>query len=238
MEPIIYAKRRVVINGGHSDDPDTPQIDEPGAVVEGIVEAEINMAIRDELVPLLRGAGFEVFAVPDELRLRPSIDWANKQVKYLNDGFDLSLHFNSSRNTSVRGTEVYYYKDDKTSREMAAILSRNVAKALGTIDRGAKSDTTTRFKRLGWIRNTNGWAILLEVEYMSSIEGMRAVRAPGMYRKIAEAIVASMKEIYGIEEEPEPEISGTETMMERLMKELAKLLKAFELWKGRNVQPT
>ena len=69
----------------------------------------------------------------------------NKRWKMANDwGADLSLsiHLNSSDTKSVRGTEVYYWKD--SDKGLAAAISKSLSKGLGITNRGAKKHAFAR----------------------------------------------------------------------------------------------
>lgn len=183
----LKAKQIIKLNAGHS-------LDQAGAVTTIFSELEETIKIRDLCIPLLIDAGFVVQKVPDNLRLVGSINWVNKRSTNINSGLSLAIHFNASSNSSIKGTEVYYYGQDKKSAEMASILSRNISTHAGTKNRGRRSDTVARFNRLAWIRDTKTWSLLIEVEYLSNRDAMRALD----YNKVAEGIVSGLMEIYGI----------------------------------------
>lgn len=234
---IIKANKVIYINAGHNDDPDTPYFDDPGAVVGPLFEGRETMLIRDECVPLLKDAGFEVKAVPDNLNLRKSIDWVNLYARDINDGLALSIHFNYAADPSAKGVETYYYKQDQTSKRIAEVLAAAISQYAGNSNRGAKSDITTRFGQLGWIRQTNCWSVLAEIEFLSNPEAMERLKRPGGYKLAAEGIVAGIREIYGIEQVSSPEpapapprnepvsLSWIEKELKRLQEWLDKILK-------------
>ena len=145
-------KKIVYINSGHSDL-------EPGAISIHGTERDLNIMVTDELIPLLERQGFKVEYVPDNLKLRPSIKWINDRTSYINDGLALAIHFNKG---GGRGAETYRYGNNKTSNSIAKKLLSKYCKTTGLKNRGVKSDTTTRYKRLAFIRDTNIWSTLHE----------------------------------------------------------------------------
>ena len=67
-------KKTIYLNAGHSDK-------ETGALSKYGVERDINIAIRDVLIPELKRQGFKVEVIPDNLNLRESIAWEVKKTK-------------------------------------------------------------------------------------------------------------------------------------------------------------
>ncbi len=190
-------KKRIILNAGHWDDPDTPHVDDPGASGPGIIEAIEVIKIRDRMIPLLQKAGFEVLAVPDHINLRESIAWANGKAPNLNDGLAVDIHMNYLSNKSVRGSEAFYGRS-KTSQDMAIALSTNVSNELEIPNRGAKSDTETAIGELGWIRKTSMWASLIEICFLTNAEDMEILRGIRGYDKAALGVVNGICEIFGI----------------------------------------
>lgn len=183
-------KKTIILNAGHFGN-------DSGAVSGAYVERDLCIAVRNEVAPLLEACGFSVIQVPDNLDLRKSIDYANTKVKAINDGLCLDIHFNSSSDKKAKGTEAYY-GDSETSKKIATILSRSVAAAVGTVDRGAKPDTESHAGSLGWIRQTKSWATLVEVGFISNAGDMNLIANSAGYKKAAEGIVRAICEMYGV----------------------------------------
>ncbi len=156
-----YMKKIIYLNAGHS----TVQ---PGVEIKGYkykTESELNMAIRDALLPELIANGFEVKLVPDKLDLTGSYKWVNSFAKKVNDGLALSIHNNCC---GGKGAESFYYKWNFFSKGMAKKLINAYCIETGRQNRGAKSDTTVGYGRLGWIRSTNCWALLIETGFVDN----------------------------------------------------------------------
>ena len=77
-------------------------------------------------------------------------------------GVNLSIHFNAFPDPNAHGTECYSYKNDKVGQPLAVKMSADVAKVLGTTNRGQKtaplyvidrSIDTTLLLEVGFITN-------------------------------------------------------------------------------------
>ena len=179
-------KKIIYLNSGHSHL-------EQGALSLYGVERDLNIAVTDELIPLLEKQGFKVEYIPDKHKLKPSIKWVNNKTSDIDDGLALSVHFNKS---GGKGAEAYYYSYNRKSKAIATKLIEAYCKETGLKNRGAKSDSTTRYKQLGWIRKTNVWATLIECAFMDSKTDMDFVI--GNFDKVAKGIAKGVCAIYGI----------------------------------------
>lgn len=189
VPPLGSVAQKIILNAGHDDK-------DPGAVT--LKEADEAKKIRDAAADALAKIGFEVILVPDDLDLKKSIAFANKAAPKLDDALCIDIHLNSSSTKSVRGTEAFYGTSDK-SKEIAASMSANVAKALGFKDRGAKPDTQSAVGSLGWIRQTKAWATLIEVAFITNADDMKMLRSEAGYRLAGQGIAAACAELFGIE---------------------------------------
>lgn len=224
MEPIVpNLKRTVIINAGHWDDPDTPHVDDQGASAHNAVEALEVIKIRDKVLPILARHGIEVYAVPDQIDLRKSIEWANKKAPTIDSGLAIDIHLNYLSNSTARGSESFYGTSD-TSKKIAEAITRNVSREMGIPDRGAKPDTQTAVGSLGWIRKTTMWASLIEVCFLTNEADMAVLQGPGGYKKAATGIAKGVLEVFGIEYqeegsvEPEEDLFVTDASGKRLYK--------------------
>jgi len=191
------AKKIIYLNAGHFDDPSTLHVEDPGAKHLTFVELTETMKIRDALLPRLKAAGFEVFAVPDDLNLRRSIDWTNSKAKKLDDGLALDIHLNYISDKTQRGTEAFYGTSDTTKR-IGEILCEKVSVSLNTKNRHSKPDTMSNPGRLGWIREINCWSVLIEICFLTNTEDMTALHAENGYDKVAIAITEALADVFGI----------------------------------------
>ena len=179
-------KKKIFLNAGHS-------INSPGAVYNKVKEAEEAMAIRNLLVPLLQKSGFEVLTVPDNLNLTNSIKRVNQHMKNLEDGMAFSIHLNAG---GGEGAEIFYYAGSNPSKKYAKTIIDEYCKEMTMTNRGAKADTSTRHKRLGWIRDVNPWSFLIEVGFIDSKSDMDII---SNHERVAEALNQSICKMYGVE---------------------------------------
>jgi len=179
-------KKILYINSGHS-------LSQPGAVSAlGEKEADITIKIRDEVIPLLQGQGFEVQIVPDYLDLASSIYWVNQRAKNLDDGFCLEIHLNAG---GGQGAEAFYYTGDKEAKNFTNIFINAYCKETGFLNRGAKPDNQSAVGKLGWIRDTNTRSLLIECGFIDNPDDLKKIKD---FKKTAMGIAKGICEIYGV----------------------------------------
>lgn len=187
----VNVKKFILVNAGHFST-------DPGASGLGYTERDEVKKIRDEIVPLLQLAGFEVFSIPDNLSLVDSIKLCDQKAPELADGFAIDIHLNSASNPAKRGAEAYH-GTSLISKNIAKALSANTAKALSIPDAGAHPDTDSYAGSLGWIRLVNCWSGLIEVGYISNLSDMTAIaKTAGGYKMAALGITNGICEIFGV----------------------------------------
>lgn len=135
-----------------------------GAVGQGVYEAGQAIDITNRAMDLCRADGrFSVYTVPHELGLVGGINHINAKWKAVDDGVATEIHKNSGGGT---GNEVWYYSGDSDSANLAQKLLNGLTSATGLKSRGIKGDATNRHGRLGFIRDTNTWAVLAECGFI------------------------------------------------------------------------
>ena len=190
-----------------------------GAVSRHGKETIINRKIRDSVLPMLERCGFEVKKVPDSLNLVPSIKWVNNFVRVRSDGLALSIHLNCC---GGKGAEVFYEAYRKASKAIAKKLVDEFCKETGMNNRGARSDTISRWKRLGWIRNTRCEAILIECGFIDNKGDVERVED---FERTARGICKGICKIFNVKyiESPREKPKSREEV-EKIKKEIHKLL--------------
>lgn len=226
-------KNTIILNAGHNN------ADDCGAAANGTTEAIEAIKVRDKLNPLLK-QNFEVAIVPDELNLKQSIKWVNEQYKKLDDGLAFSIHLNAG---GGHGAEAFYYDNNEISQRIAKTIIDKYCDITGFRNRGAKADTTTRWKRLGWIRDVNPWSCLIEICFIDNIEDLE--RLQNDYDKIAWAIYSGISAVYNtkpiklVSDSPNSEENMSSNNFKKLNKYFEKyidemIIKDIELLKERN----
>jgi len=207
-------KKTIYLNSGHSNT-------DPGAISQYGVESDINISIRDELIPMLERNGFEVQAVPDNLNLAQSISWVNEHTSNINDGLALSIHCNCCNR---EGVETYYYNHNTQSKNIAQKLLDGFCEMTPIKKLKPRSDTVTRFHELGWIRRTNIWATLIECGFMDSSVDMEKIIEH--FDTMAKGICNGVCKIFGVqyvEESSQDDIPGREKIKAQIIKLVNKL---------------
>ncbi len=111
--------------------------------IDGVNEAR---KVVPKVVEYLKELDCKVHTFNDDTS-KTQRDNINTIVKYHNSksrDLDVSVHFNAGT-TETGGTEVLYYGDG--NKGLAAKVSKAIAEALGTKDRGAKKRTDLGFLR-------------------------------------------------------------------------------------------
>lgn len=108
-------------------------------------------------------------------------------VKFHNnykDGIDVSIHFNcvSGRREEGIGVEVLYHNSTK---DLASDMAKNISKASGLINRGAKQRTGLYF-----LKNTIKPSILIEVCFVNSVKDVEIYN--NKFEEICKAIATTL----------------------------------------------
>lgn len=188
MANIDLIKRRVILCAGHGGG-------DPGSMGQGTTEAAEVIDIVNRTVDFLRKDGqIEVIHVPNELSFTQSIAWVNTRYKDIDDAVAIDVHKNAF--VGAKGGETWY-ADDPDSKLIAQRIQSGVATVL--TNRGVKPDTQNRWGRLGWCRDVNTWAPLVEMGFVS--DGGDPVGGAANQR-YAEALALGILSIWGLRPKP------------------------------------
>jgi len=179
VEPI-----EVIIDAGHGDT-------DPGAISKsGKFEKDLTLAIALKVADRLKNEPLikPVLIRDDDTYTSP----AERAAEANKLGVDLyvSIHANSSDQSSVKGTETFYWRDD--SLKFAETVHKELLAAIGSSDRSVKRD------RFLVIRETTMPAVLLELGFISNAEDEAKLYNDQMQNRIADAIVKAIKKYYQI----------------------------------------
>ena len=186
----IFMKKVIFLNAGHSEM--DPGAKAPKSDFEN--ESQINIAIRDFVVPELEEQGFDVIVISDDKTLSQSILSVNKATSNINDGLALDIHCNCC---GKEGAEVYYYYGYEESKRIAEKLLTAYCEETGIKNNKARPDTLSQWKGLGWIRKTNVWSLLIECGYLDNTNDMNFILSN--MDRVAKGIAKGVCSIYGIE---------------------------------------
>jgi N-acetylmuramoyl-L-alanine amidase len=128
-------KKVIVIDAGHGGK-------DPGAIGNGLVEKEVNLAVALRVQKLLKTAGIEVVMTRTG-DTYPTLSQRNDIAAKSNADAFISIHANVASSKSAGGTETYYNSGgDKVradeSKELAGFIQNRLYKAIDTQNRGVK----------------------------------------------------------------------------------------------------
>ena len=150
---------------GHSNN-------DPGAVYNGRKEAEETKSARNLLIQHFPKKN-DIIADKDEYSLNQVL----KNMKPGSGSVLLDSHFNAGPATAT-GTECFvnardFANKNSMSYKMADEICKAASAILGIPNRGIKSETQTRHKRLGVLNIGAGCAVLWEICFISNPSDMK-----------------------------------------------------------------
>lgn len=151
----------------------------PGA--DGVKsEVAWNRSIFPELINELDQSYWEVIQVPDtfladlssNMNLTRRINWIN--ARSTEKDFLISLHGNAASSPNVRGVTTCYMGGSDYARLEAIKLSKSYSDITGVPvwQTGEFADTRSRFGRLGMVRDTKPFALLIEAGFVTNKDDM------------------------------------------------------------------
>lgn len=177
-------KKVVVIDPGHGDQ------DSGGIGITGVKEKHMVLEVGLKVATLLKqDPRIDLIMTRSDDTFIP----LDGRAKIANDaGADvfLSIHGNAASPSAV-GTETFY-ADSARSKLLSDTIQRHVQAATGFRDRGSKQANYVV------IRKTNMPAALLEIGFLTNSEEEKLMVQEDFQQKVAEAIVAGLKEYLGL----------------------------------------
>lgn len=147
-----------------------------GANFNGRYEGfETRMIVNDVKTHLELVHMIPTFTEPDTFSLRETIEWLGKNAN--SNDLLIDFHFNAA-NQKAHGTEVFVENNYTMFEKSFGIgLSQVVANAIGTRDRGLKTEKQSQHDTLGILSGktvSKANNILLELEFIDNIQWMSA----------------------------------------------------------------
>ena len=194
MHPRERYRQIVIIDPGHGGR-------FPGTVRNGIREADLNLAVAQNLIQLIEADGFiRVYTtrnsdmhfsevIGEDLRIRA--EFGNS----FGDIF-ISIHHNSVTGTHVHGVETYYRENaldsarSLTSRNLADIMQRHKLMGLESNDRGVRE------ANFAILRHSTIPSALLELGFMSNPDEFARMMTSEFQWQAAHAIYNGLQESF------------------------------------------
>lgn len=167
---------------------------DPGAIAaDGRFECDLNLKLAKEIGAILEQSGIKV-----EFTREGDVYQSLGEVKNIANNSDadyfLSVHFNSAEDNKAKGTEVYYntavYDNNGKviNKKIAEECSKNMSKALNTIDRGSKPSEF-------YNRNIKTKGCLIEGGFISNKDELKKIddNFSNLAKSIANSIINGLK---------------------------------------------
>ena len=153
--------KKVFISAGHQS---YNNID-PGAIANGVKEADLTTEFRNAVVSELRKLNVQVITDTEEEDLKGTMTQMSAELTEKDLAID--IHFNAAT-PAAYGTEVFI-PDKYTPFEFTAAtaLLHTIITVLQTTSRGVKTESQSSHKRLGFMR-PNCENILIEVCFITN----------------------------------------------------------------------
>jgi len=155
-----------------------------GASSGGNTEYQITRKIANELKKFPSEHGTELVYVPEWLNLSQRVAFINK---YAVDGdMCIELHLDSAT-PQAEGCTTYFMTGSRYAEDKARLFQQEYTRITGIKGRWVKGDTTNRWGRLGFVRDTKCLALLLEMGFITNTADKDKVLVKG-----AEALVSGL----------------------------------------------
>lgn len=185
-----YRGRTVIIDPGHGGK-------DSGARGNGLQEKDVNLAIALATADEVKSRGLKP-VLTRETDVFVSLGYRTDQIKPNGASLFVSIHSNSSsRANGTSGTEVYYHKQDPSSRALAEIVQDKIASMTDMPARGARSDSRLYQSGLFVLRNSSVPAVLVEVGYINHSGDAARLGDPEFQKKVAQAIAEGVVSYLG-----------------------------------------
>ena len=194
--------KKVFINPGHTpqNDIDAGRDWDVGATGNGLQENIVAKNVADLLEVELKKYGVDVVGNFQSMSLYAITYNANATAANVL----VSIHCNSSENSSANGTETFYCQGSTTGKKIAEFVQQNLISQMKTFDRGVKDDTQTQHQRIHVLRASNMPAVLIELAFLSNANDAELLR--NRQADFAKAIAKGLAEYFGVSQKISPDV--------------------------------
>lgn len=166
---------------------------------DGVFERSLTLPIGLMVAQNLEAMGANVVVTRDS-DFDPGLEERAIIANRVNADIFVSVHLNDGRpNRTVRGIEVYFHRQEETSRDLARFIGAKVKEKVGTALplRGARSDSVNApEKGYAILRNSQMTGVLVELGYMSNGSDYAALKNPTVQQQAAEGIAEGIADYF------------------------------------------
>lgn len=153
------------IDAGHGASNRKPGVYDPGACAGGLEEADIALTWALTGKWVARGLGIDVFLTRDDEGDPSPVDGRAGKAYAAGCTHGISLHCNAGPILAA-GTETFYRNE--RSRLWVADINRHAVKALGTKNRGIKTESLSQHTSIAVLGFPGGPMALLELGFITN----------------------------------------------------------------------
>jgi len=175
---------------------------DPGAVGNGMHEADINLAVSLKLADKLRAAGITVELSRSKHNEFLSINERWQAANAWGATHFVSVHCNAGGGT---GCETFVAKTKKADKPFARVVNDTFAKIMGLRNRGVKLDTKSFPGSFGVLRHSRMPAILVELAFIDSPNQLDITTLRNRREEMAAALAKGILNYLGVASEPVPQ---------------------------------
>lgn len=179
--------RTIIIDPGHGMGNKRAGRFDPGAISNGVREADVVMDWANELRDILRARKYRVIRTRAHPNDAAAISQRARIAREYGGDIMLSLHCNS-HNGSANGTETFYRGAEH--REKAKQITDAVCSSLGTRSRGAKVESQSQHGRLAVMSFQP--CFLLEIGFLDHAGDRAKMLSSELRRKACEALADTL----------------------------------------------
>ncbi len=190
----------VVIDPGHGG------IDGGTSDSDGLLEKDINLDVSLKLKKELDREGFNVIMTRDKdeslekysnikaSRYRKDLNARKTIVNENNPKAFISIHVNSSKRSSARGIQVYYFPTSDESKKLAEIICQSIDEVVYE-DYLKENDLKAQAipENFFILRETEASGVLVEIGFITNPEDNKLIKSNKYKKKIALAITEGIK---------------------------------------------
>jgi N-acetylmuramoyl-L-alanine amidase len=184
--------KTIALSAGHN-------INDPGAVGDGLVERDLVEKIVAYASEIMRSHGVGVLNPPIELDLRGTIKWINDRKDQIESCCE--VHINAGGGL---GAEGWYYRNSDESKKFALFLVDAINAESGmSKSRGVKDEKTANvWGRLGFVHDTKPLACLIECGFIDRVEDRKILSTEKGLYDIAKGVARGYLSFMGVEWKP------------------------------------
>jgi N-acetylmuramoyl-L-alanine amidase len=158
---------KLCINAGHGNGNIRPGMYDPGAVANGITEADVALMMAKSGQWVLGRMGIDVFLTRDDDSDATRVDLLNELAEREGCTHFLSLHMNAG-GWLATGTETFFRPAGALNRDFARAVQGSALEAFELRNRGLKTEGQSQHPRLAVLDFKTGPAALLEMGFITN----------------------------------------------------------------------